>query len=363
MRHDVINDRYGRLYHLPDELSRLGHDIYGCCLSYQNMAKENQTHRERGDGAGLLRWYADPAGLLGWRIPAYLRRVTALVQGIGPDMLIGGSDALQVIFTRWISKKATVPYCIDLYDNFESFGLSSFPGVLRGYRRALKEARGVMTVSTALGRYIQEQCPGQDVLTIESAVSPGLFRPYPKAEARAFFHLPPAVPLIGTAGSLAASRDTGTLYAAFRRLQQEMPEAYLVLAGPTDGNPPPVHDHIVSLGELPHNQIPMLLSALDMAVICMGDDDFGRYAFPQKAYEMLACEVPVLAAGVGALRDLFSSFPDCLYQPGNAGDLYEKLKMRLRSARLPDILVPSWADQARKVEQFIAAKIRTEIAS
>ncbi len=45
MNHDVITDRYGRLYHLPAELALLGHDVYGFCLSYQNAPPISQTHR------------------------------------------------------------------------------------------------------------------------------------------------------------------------------------------------------------------------------------------------------------------------------------------------------------------------------
>lgn len=353
MNHDVVADRYGRLYHLPREVSARGHDCYCACLCYQNAPHLVEEHQGPSQNAGLFRWYAWPAGLLGSRIPAFLHNVSQLITTLRPGAIIGESDALHVIFARLLSRKTGIPYFIDLYDNFESFGLYRLPGIARGYSAALRDARGISTVSKALERHIRAAYPHKPTLALESTIAPGQFKPYPKAESRAFFNLPPNAILVGTAGSLSANRDTGTLYEAFKRLHATMPQTRLVLAGPTHGNPPPPHPGIVYLGELPHQQVPKLFSALDLAVICMNNDRFGRYAFPQKAYEIFACGTPVIAARVGALEELFAANGDCLYQPGDVTQLHNTIANHLASPSpaLP-FSIPSWSDQAEKLERF-----------
>lgn len=357
MSHDVIHDRYGRLYQLPNELSLLGHDVAVICLSYQNAPPETQTHRNHSAEEGLLSWQSFPAGRLGWRIPFWLHQTAAAIASFAPDAIVGGSDALHVLFTRWLAHKAGVPYCIDLYDNFESFGLSSFPGLIRGYRRSLQQARAVTTVSRALCGHIQHLCPDVPVYPLESTISPEQFKPCPKEQSRELLGLDKGAILIGTAGSLSASRDTCTLYEAFLDLHSRMPNAYLILAGPIHENPPPDHSHILYLGQLPHEQIAHLLSALDLAVICMGNNSFGRYAFPQKAYEILACQTPVISAKVGALQELFADYPDCLYQPGNVAELSAKMERLVKEPLQTALPIPTWHDQAVRLAGIIARHI------
>ncbi len=353
MNHDVITDRYGRLYHLPSELALLGHDVYGFCLSYQNAPPISQTHRERSQKSGLFCWHSLPAGLFGTKIPAYLLQVSRFIASTQPDVIVGGSDALHAILARFFSRKTNVPYFLDLYDNFESFGMTGLPGIRWGYHRSLRDAEGLTTVSKALQRNMQSNYPGKPVTAIESTVSPEIFRPYPKIESREFFNFPDNAILIGTAGSLSESRDTRTLYEAFKNVHTIMPNAILALAGPLHGNPPPEHPAICYLGELPHPQIPKFFSSLDLAIICMRDDDFGRYAFPQKAYEMLACGTTVIAAKVGALQELFEKREEVLYQPGNIDDLTTKILNQLRLKSTTHLPVPSWNDQAKKLESFL----------
>ena len=353
MNHDVITDRYGRLYHLPDELALLGHEVYGFCLSYQNAPPVSQTHRKRSQESGLLSWHSLPAGLFGTKIPLYLLKVAHFITSNQPDVIVGGSDALHTILTRFFSKRTHVPYFLDLYDNFESFGMTDLPGIRWGYHRSLRDAEGLTTISKMLQRNIQSEYPGKPVTAIESTVCPEIFKPYPKIETREFFNFPVNALLIGTAGSLSESRDTRTLYEAFKKVHTIMPNTILALAGPLHGNPPPEHPAICYLGELPHAQIPKFFSSLDLAIICMRDDVFGRYAFPQKAYEMLACGTTVIAAKVGALQELFEKYEEVLYEPGNIDDLTTKILNQLRFRSTTLLPVPSWHDQAKKLESFL----------
>ena len=108
---------------------------------------------------------------------------------------------------------------------------------------------------------------------------------------------------MGTAGALHENRGIHHLFEAFALLKEEYANLHLALAGPRRKSmripsDPLIHD----LGELPLDEVPAFLNALDVAVVCNLDNDFGRYCFPQKAREIMACDVPIIAARVGSMK-------------------------------------------------------------
>ncbi len=353
MNHDVISDRYGRLYNLPYELSCLSHNVQCYCLRYPPQASGNEIKHQHIPPAEKLSWHSEYAGKIGQHIPGYIRKLLEVVTKTRPDVLIGSSDILHAIITYIVASITRTPYFIDLYDNYESFGMSRIPGMVWGYRKALRAADGIFTVSDPLRDYIHEIAPETKILTIESTISAESFYPIPKPEARKALHLPKDKLLIGTAGSLSQNRGTDHLYDAFFTVKKRYEQACLVLAGPIAGNPPPEHPDILYLGELPHAHIPHFFSALDIAVICMKDDSFGKYAFPQKAYEILACNVPVVCAAVGALQYVFKDYADCLYIADDSIDLANTITGQLQHKIKPEVHIPTWKDQALKLEKAI----------
>jgi len=68
---------------------------------------------------------------------------------------------------------------------------------------------------------------------------------------------------------------------------------------------------------------------------------------------MLACGTTVIAAKVGALQELFEKYEEVLYEPGNIDDLTTKILNQLRFRSTTLLPVPSWHDQAKKLESFL----------
>ncbi len=361
MNHDVIHDRYGRLYHLPDELAKRGQKVTAVCLDYQGTEAirffdEKEQVRTYPNN---IRWYSFRAGPFGVKIPAYLYQLIKKVRRDKPDLLIGGSDMLHVILTAITGCLTATPCFIDLYDNFESFGMSRIPFMKSGYRKALCSVKGITTVSNALNQHISTLVPCP-VITVESTIPEGMFRPFGKKQARSKLGLPEQGKFIGTAGSLAVNRGTAHLYAAALSLIKENPDMYLVLAGPVHDAPPPRHDNVLYLGALDHSLVPSFFNALDVAVLCMGDNEFGRYAFPQKLYEILACRVPLVAAAVGAIKELLSPWPQTLYPPNNETELKQGLLKQIQSPCIPELSIPIWPDQAEKMERLYLQTLQTK---
>lgn len=353
MRHDVIDERYARLYALPSNLALLGHDVLGVCLSYYSAEQGYWLHQTT---PGRLEWVSRNAGSL--CLPGILRHVRHAQRWLtdfNPDVIIGASDALHVILARLFGRRLNRPYVVDLYDNFESFGLTRIPFLRGMYRRAVREAAVVTCVSEPLANLIvTEYAPRGRIATLESTIAGDDFSPLKRQYCRDELGLPRDAQLIGTAGALDDSRGIRRLFEAFEMLSAENDRVHLVLAGTIGGLarlPPGPRVHF--LGQLPHARVPLLYGALDVGVICLRDTTFGRYSFPQKAHEMAAMRIPLVIAAVGAMATLFRDYTECLYDPGSSHDLAQKITRQLTSPVIPDVPIPTWSEQARHLGQLL----------
>ena len=85
----------------------------------------------------------------------------------------------------------------------------------------------------------------------------------------------------------------------------------------------------------------------------MRDTEFGRYAFPQKTYEILACKTPVVTAKLGALQETFKAYPECLYEPDNQADLQAKIEGQLQNPTRLVVPIPSWRGQGEVLSRWL----------
>ena len=346
---DLIDDRFGRVREIPLALARRGHHVRGICLSY--------AHRPSGVvNDGPVRWHSVNAGRL--KIPGLLQFIRlSSSECRQADVIWACSDSIYGIIGRRLSRLYRKPLVFDLYDNFEDFAAARMPVVNRLYRAAVRRADAVTVVSLPLSRLIASYGRIGGVWILENGVRTDLFRPMNKSDCRRRLGLPVDAAIVGTAGSLDRNRGIAVLYSAFRQLKSRCPNLHLAVAGPRD-TAPPEGEGIHDLGVLPLEAVPTLFNALDVAVICNQDNAFGRYCHPQKAGEIMACNVPLVAARVGSMAQIFQTNPDWLYEPDNVGSLLSAISARLRKKAIPYPAVPTWDDQAAKLEQCLAAVLQ-----
>ena len=243
----------------------------------------------------------------------------------------------------------------DLYDNFESYGMHKLPLMHTVYRNALNKSKAVTCVSRPLSEYIKKYCSNDcKIEVIENAVDHSVFKPMPKMDSRRKLSLPEDATLIGTAGALSEDRDIGLLYHAYKLLLTNRPDIHLVLAGRRSNKVPiPGYGSIHYLGELDHSDIAYFYNALELAIVPLTDSAFGRYCFPQKACEILACKRPLVSSSVGVMTDLLKDYPQCLFDDGNVEMLVEKVLGQLHGSIVPDVSIADWVGQARKIMKLI----------
>lgn len=360
MGKDVILDRYARLYEIPFQLARLGHVVGGFCASYQRHQDGVWAHDAE---PGQLTW--DSRSLGRWVLPALATWPHHLLQQLrtfAPDVVIGASDIPHVVLGSWLAERLGVPHAVDLYDNFEGFGQARIPGMVPLLRRAVRHAALVTTTSEPLKQLVVDTYHAQGiVMAMPSTVDKTVFHRLERAACRRALGLPDNARLVGTAGGLHRDKGVDALYAAWPIIAAQAPTAHLVLAGPTDSRfPPPSGDRVHYLGQLPHARTAELFSALDVGVIYLRDTTFGRYCFPQKAFEMLACELPIAAARVGVMPQLLASAPTGLYRADDAADLARAVMAQLDHPELASVRIDDWEHIIGALEKHLNALVDGE---
>jgi glycosyltransferase involved in cell wall biosynthesis len=350
---DLVTDRYGRLFELPERLQAAGHDVRGIALSYRRMGA-SESRSEAG-----VRWSSRdvmPVGLL--RYDAVFADTT---RSWSPDVVWASSDALHAMLARWLSQRYAIPYVVDLYDNYESFALTRLPGLRQGLRVACRDAAAITVVTPSLREKVErEYHPRGTVVVLGNGVNRSVFHPREKYAARRRMRLPDAGRIVGTAGSITYHRGIEDMFLAFNQLASQDDNVWLAYAGPRDGTPSRYpHPRSLDLGVLDQQAVPEMLSALDVAIVCNRDSDFGRYCFPMKLEEALACGTPVVATRVGDVASRLAFDPESLYEAGAHEELASKLATRLSAS--PTVM-PSpmdWDELAGRLELALELAIRT----
>ena len=347
MNKDLIDDRFGRFREIPLSLAQKGYRVQGVCLSYRYKT-EGLYHD------GPVSWQSINATIL--MLPGLLRFIKRAYQyARQSDVIWACSDSFYGVIGCFLGRKFNKPVIFDIYDNFAEFFVGKLPILKQLYNWAIRNCDAITCLSSTFAKFIGNEYGRTDnVYPIEFAVRNDLFKPLDKIRCREILGLPTDAVHIGTAGGLYKNRDVHLLIEAFIQLKKKHQDMHLVLAGPRDNQIHiPDDSRIHYLGILPFENVPYLINSLDVAVVCYADDEYGKYCFPQKTREFLACDVPTIAAGVGGLKDLFADHPEWLYEPGNSESLVRVLRNRFVDRKTNYETPPTWTELATKLETII----------
>ncbi len=338
MGKDLVDDAYGRFYELPVALGRRGFNVTVLVSSYNTRSElvDNPIPGVFFESYNLFR---------SWR---YFQRLRALCSNRDIDLVWGCSDALQLLLAAWAARRLGCPLVIDFYDNFESYWATRLLGGAWALAWVARKAAAISCVSRPLANYVKRvYLPAGRIEVLENGVPNQSPVNLTVSEARRSFGLSANKKLVGIAGAISHTRGITTVFEAMKLLPNEV---QLVLAGPLGrGVRLPEHDRVRYLGSLEYSRIPVLLRALDVAIIPNVESSFGRYCFPQKYYESVASGVPLVAARVGALAEELESQPACLYEPGSAKSLAAALRLQLQDAVQVPVQAKKWTQLSEKL--------------
>lgn len=347
---DVVRHRFGRLYELPSQLARLGHQVTVLCLDYRN--NDPQKSFVEPFGTGYVHWLVMPLrNLFSFKVFSTYK----MLNSVEANLIIGSSDIPCLWLAQKLADRFKTPYVVDLYDNYESFGQAKVLGFRKALKNSVNKASTVITVSDILKeKVLSDYAPQGQVIVMSNGVARSSFFVASKVEARLALGLPTDMKLIGTAGNLSRMKGLDTVYDAWAKIEKQTTDVSLVLAGPVeDGFPAPTGNRVFYLGELLEEQVGQLFRSLDVGIIPAHDSEFGRYCFPQKMYEMVACDLPVVAANVGAIAALLQDTPVMLFTAGDNDSLVSTVTSQLNNPSSVSIKPMEWPDLVKDVESVI----------
>lgn len=344
---DLVRDSYGRLHEIPRALAAGGDEVSVIATDYGTRAPESrmaERFRVRGVRPFAARgaWLAEAARLR-------------------PDVVLASSDALHLAAGTRLARRIGVPVVLDLYDDYEAFGLSRVPGMTGMLRRACREADATIAVSSTLAEFLQARGPlRRPPVVVRNGVTDWPEWRVARADARVRLGLPADGEIIGTVGALDSSRGIDDLFLAYDAVRQARPGVRLAVAGPGDARRRRLLPaDAIDLGVLAHPEARLLVRAIDVGVICNRDARFGRSCHPQKFVEMVAAGTPPVTAAVGEVARILAPWPDLLYAPGDPGELAARIVRQLASpAPLPVALAARWADLAAEARDVLASVVQ-----
>lgn len=353
---DLLDDRYGRLFEIPVELSQMGNEVVCITASYRRKPEIELEYP-------AIKWRSincrpfSPLGV--WN---HYQLIKKTIEDFKPDLIWCSSDAWHIILTAIIAKIKKRKFIADFYDNYESFSITKIPLIKLALRISTSKAAGISCVSNTLANYLKKKYAINNIplSIINNGINMHLFFPHSKIESRKALGLSGNTKIVGTAGSLFRNRGIKVLFESFEILSKKMPDLYLLVAGPRDINIPK-NERIIDLGVIPSRLVPLVYSSLDVSIVCNIDSEFGRYCHPQKFEEMVACKATIVAADVGELGFLLKKNKDSLYEAGNASDLAVKIENKLSNNEELGYPIQYWHDKAALLNELIIAVTKNNI--
>jgi glycosyltransferase involved in cell wall biosynthesis len=156
----------------------------------------------------------------------------------------------------------------------------------------------------------QSGVPEKNLKKIYNGIEPDRFNIYP-GKFRPLYHLPPDAFITGIVSNIHYPRGKGhdTILQSIPEIVKRIPKAFWMIGG--DGPFLPeliqrvkelkIEDRVVFTGNLRPNQVPLLLSSLDLFVLLSYDQEGGC---PLSIMEAMAAGLPVIASQIGGNKEI-----------------------------------------------------------
>jgi len=348
---DLVERPYGRFFHLPRNMAARGHEVGILLCSYRGMP----SLRLQRDG---MDWESIDVKTMG---PArFLAEVKRKAVDFRPDWIVGCSDAWYGWLAHRLARVTGARLAVDAYDNYEAYMPWNLPLHL-AWRRAIAAADQVVAAGPQLAdRFDSHRRDRLPSIIVPMAADPG-FYPHDRSTSRSQLGLSFDRPLIGYMGGWARNRGTDVLLQAFRLLRRRRPEAQLVVTGRPPSSvlrEPGVH----ALGYIDDADLPIALSAMDVAAVITADSSFGRYSYPAKLCEAMACGVSVAATATAPVRWMLRDDDRFLAKVGSALALAERMSSLIDHPPTdPYGTLPSWEAGAATLEAALVRPLGTSV--
>jgi glycosyltransferase involved in cell wall biosynthesis len=310
---DLITRPYGRFHFLPHLLAGNGAQ---CLTILGNYKDEPEISTEVGNvQVHSLRVFPNTL--------RFRNKAMELGRAFQPDAVIGFSDTWFGILAARISRQTGSRLIIDAYDNYEAYIPAAKP-LHWLWRRSLRQADALSAAGPQLLELLRESNPYAGNAVVPMCADP-IFRPQASISARLSLGLPEDRKLVGYLGTADPTRGFDLFETAISGLMKQRQDFDVVISGRSDFELGLPQERVHRLGYISDQLMPALNSSCDLLLCLNRDSPFGRYSYPVKIYESLACRRPVLASDTAPARWILGGEERCLARLENADDLGKKL--------------------------------------
>ena len=335
---DLILDRYGRLFHIPVALGKLGHEVLVLAADYGSASGVGLVT----DSVEFRSVPVSPMSLF-----KYWRDVNTTADGFAPEVVIASGDTPLGLVGRRISRRMGIPFVFDVYDNYLAFDSARIPGMRPLFRSLASSADLVLAVSDRL-QYLLGRCVNS--LVLNNGVDTELFRPMDRDEQRAKLGIADDALVVGYVGAVQQNRGIETLIEAVRLLDEP---ARLLLVGADNGTVDHTRFHWVEYrGVLPQSSVPAVINVCDVAVVPYPDSDWAGYTSANKLQEYLACGVPVVVTDISDYR-LLAAASEAVCRPSDPSDMARAIEYQIRERAIASDGAVTWDTLARTLDEAL----------
>jgi len=340
---DLIEDRFGRLFHLPIQLVNQGHEGFV-------IAGDLHTRKQEQINIDGIQFYSMPLSV--FRLYNFFKQSYKKIEEFDPDILIASGDSYLGYIGQKVSRNLKIPFVFDVYDDYTVFGTNKIPGMKILFYKAAKKADLVITSSEPLRDKLSPH--NKNILVIENGFNPLVFHSISKDKARALLKIPLSDTVIGYFGSITEDLGMEILLDGIEILRKQIPNLLLLIAGHNGMNLDFESQHIDYRGFLPQQDIPVLINACDVVVIPYLPGKQVQQSNACKIAEYIACGVPIVATKVSNHEKIFSDAPQSLCEPGSPESMASAILAQLKIPQLknyPETL--TWEKLAGKLSKAL----------
>lgn len=320
---DLLTERFGRLYHLPAQLSRLGHKGLVLAADYRSRITSNVRTPE-------TEFHSIPLSVLNFC--TFVTETYHRFQRNRPDVLIASGDshlgALGLLYARLFR----IPFVFDIYDDYTTFASRRIPGMKKLFYYSVQKADLVVTASVPLSRRLRQF--NENILIVENGTDQDLFKPIARESARSTLSINNDRPVVGFFGSITRNRGIQTLTQAISILKADYPDILLLIAGKNSSELELDEPHIDYRGMVAHQDVPLFVNSCDVAVIPYLSERQAEMTNACKIAEYLACGVPVVATRVSNHAEVFAEAPQSICEPGDPEAMALAIRSQLESPQI-----------------------------
>jgi glycosyltransferase involved in cell wall biosynthesis len=321
---DALEERFGRIFHLPMEWQRSGHEVLLWLVDYHGRVPEQR----QADGLNVV---STPVrGLSLWS------RFLRALFGFRPRMVVASGDCYIGLLGWLLARLCGARFVFDIYDKYDEFDGYVRPLGFDLFAFLQRRADLRLFASQALARELESQGArhAQPAAIVPNGVDGEAFRPMDREQCRRELGLEPAANLVGYFGGMEPDRGVVDLVDAVQLLRDRGLGVELLLCGRPDADTPLAHEWIRFRGMVPHESMPTYLNATDVLAIPYRLSALMDMGASCKIAEYLACGRPVASTST---PNLLANFPrqaqqlgEAICRPRDPADLARAIEFQLQ---------------------------------